>query len=267
MKNKMPILLQRYKFNLIVCLILILLSNAAAQNKYNFNQFADEAVELFKRPVKWNGGDWAILGGIAAGTFLTMQFDESVQSIMLKDRNYVNSIPLQFGKYYGEPITPILIGGVLYTLGYANDNEANKQLGFEILEASAFSFFVTSLVKLSFGRARPSAGTDAFDFSPFSSIDDEHLSLSSGHTSLAFSMSTVLAQHTASNVMKILYYVPAFVTAFSRVYHNRHWVSDTFAGAFVGYFVGRFVVDLHKKKDELDKPSPPPQMFSISFAF
>jgi membrane-associated phospholipid phosphatase len=127
---------------------------------------------------------------------------------------------------------------------------------------------LTQVLKISFGRARPYTGKDPFTFKPFQSLADENWSLPSGHTSLAFSFSTILAMNTESDLLKGLAYLPAFMTAFSRIYYNKHWISDIFMGAFIGYFVGRFVADLHKTKEETYiEPQTHRPVLSISLSF
>ena len=49
--------------------------------------------------------------------------------------------------------------------------------------------------------------------------------------------------------MKWLAYLPAVLTAFSRVYQDDHWTSDVFLGAAIGYFVGTWVHNQHDEND------------------
>ena len=71
----------------------------------------------------------------------------------------------------------------------------------------------------------------------------------SGHSTVAFILSTVFSRNADSPILKVLAYVPAAVTMISRVYQDQHWTSDTFAGAALGYFVGTWVVDHHEQSD------------------
>ena len=117
------------------------------------------------------------------------------------------------------------------------------------------------LFKYSFGRERPRENSDPFSFHPFSFQSDNFLSINSGHTALAFSLSTVLAKNTSNDFLKIVLFAPAFMTAFSRVYQNHHWTSDVLLGGIIGYSVAEFVTRLHKsqKIDDggIEVPQPP----------
>jgi len=70
----------------------------------------------------------------------------------------------------------------------------------------------------------------------------------SGHTTSAMALSTVISRHANTTALKILAYVPAGFTMFSRIYQNKHWLSDEIPALAIGYFVGNWVVDLHEGK-------------------
>ena len=70
----------------------------------------------------------------------------------------------------------------------------------------------------------------------------------SGHTTAAMALSTVMSRHANSTLLKILAYVPAGFTMFSRIYQNKHWLSDEIPALAIGYFTGNWVVDLHEGK-------------------
>ncbi|HET9135911.1 MAG TPA: phosphatase PAP2 family protein, partial [Candidatus Kapabacteria bacterium] len=88
-------------------------------------------------------------------------------------------------------------------------------------------------------------GAGPYDFHPFTTNDDRN-SLPSGHTTVAFAISSVLAARIDHPLASILLYGAATCTAFSRMYHDRHWFSDTFLGAAIATSTGLWVV----KRDE-----------------
>ncbi len=178
-----------------------------------------------------------------------MNFDDEVRYEVLKGENFDDIIPLEMGRIWGEPYTPLAAGLFFLIQGNSTSNSANKKLGFEILQSFTYNIFTTQLLKMTIGRARPSSAQSNFEFTPFTIMDDEHWSLPSGHTSIAFAFSTTLAANTDKPLLKILYFTPAFVTAVSRVLYNRHWASDVFLGAFIGYFTAKFVTDMHNKNE------------------
>jgi membrane-associated phospholipid phosphatase len=129
----------------------------------------------------------------------------------------------------------------------AHDNAA-KKITLELIQAGIYSEAVTEVFKIAIGRARPYNNVDAFTFHPFTVIDDSYHSMPSGHTTAAMALSTVMSRHAHSTALKILAYVPAAFTMFSRIYQGKHWLSDIVPGAAIGFLTGNWVVDLHEGK-------------------
>jgi hypothetical protein len=268
--NKNQIMLKS-KFNIrltkIFFLWILFTSAIFAQNKYNFNQFGEEVIDVIERPVKWNATEYGYLAAIVGVTYGLMHIDESVRTEMLKDTSWQGSVPLEIARYWGEPITSIMLGGGFLLHGILNDNTANKKLGFEITQSFIYSGTINQFFKIAFGRARPFTGLDAFQFHPFQSLQDKKWSFPSGHTTLAFSLSTVISQNTKSDFWKVAAFIPAFATAFSRVNYNKHWTSDVFLGAFTGYFVAKYLTDLHKSKEQNAEINTQTPLISIQLLF
>ena len=221
----------------------------SAQNDYSFKQYGDETGDFFSLPVKWNATDYGLLVGFSAATYLIMQYDRDVKTIALMNRGYGESIPMKFGTLYGEPYTSMIIGSAFLIAGNTGNNEHNKRIGFELLQSFSYTLFTTGIVKVAFGRARPYMDEGQFEFRPFSFGYPDRFSFFSGHTSLAFSMSTILAANQEKTIYKVLLYIPAVITGISRIYHNKHWTSDVFLGSVTGYFIARWVHETHDKKE------------------
>jgi membrane-associated phospholipid phosphatase len=234
------------KITLFVLLLIFSSNQVVSQYKYNFKTATNDFEEVIKQPSDWDKNDWLTIFGIAGLTYGTMHIDRFVRDQVLANHDYKNTIPIEFGRIWGEPLSTLAIGGSFYLHGLATDNNANKKLGFEIGEAAIYTSIITLFFKYAFGRERPRENADPFSYHPFSFRDDFFLSLSSGHTALAFSLSTVLAENTSNNYLKVVLFVPAFMTAFSRVYQNHHWTSDVLLGGIIGYSVAEFVTRLHK---------------------
>ena len=243
----MPIRMKSVAFFLL--LIIACENPLFSQNRYNFAQFRDETVDFIKLPAKWEGNDWLKLGLIGAGTFLVMQADQPIRDAMMKDQSYYKSAPIEFGRLWGETYSTAIVAGVFGLHGILADNNSTKKIGFEIIQAALYSGGITTVLKFAFGRSRPYTNRGSADYRPFTLLDDGFLSLPSGHTTLAFALSTVLSRNAQSNALKVLVYIPAALTAFSRVYQDYHWTSDCLLSAVVGFVVATWVVDLHDQKE------------------
>jgi hypothetical protein len=220
-----------------------------SQNRYNFVQFRDETVDFIKQPARWDGNDWLKLGLIGAGTILVMQADHPVRDAMMKDQSYYKSFPVEFGKLWGETYSTAIVAGAFGLHGILTDDKATKKVGFEIIQAALYSGGITSVLKFAFGRARPFMNKGSADYQPFTLLDDGFHSFPSGHSTLAFALSTVLSRNAQSSALKVLAYLPAALTAFSRVYQDYHWTSDCLLSAVVGFVVATWVVDIHDQKE------------------
>ena len=243
------IILMRRRIVVMFLLPLLSVSSLFSQNRYNFTQFKDETIDFLKQPTKWEGNDWLKLGLFSAGTFLVMQTDQPIRDAVMKDRNYVQSVPVKFGKLWGETYTTAVVAGAFGLHGLLTQNNSTKKVGFEIAQAALYSGGITGLLKFAVGRARPYTNKGAATYHPFTLWDDGFHSFPSGHSQLAFALSTVLSKNVDSRVLKVLAFVPAAMTVFSRVYQDYHWTSDCIASAIIGYVVATWVVDQHDGKE------------------
>jgi hypothetical protein len=228
------------------------LRDSVERNKYNFSQFGNETWSFIKQPTKWEGSDWLKIGLIGAGTFLVMQVDQPIRNAVLKDQRYYKSVPIEAGRMWAELYPPVLIfsGFAAYSL-LTGDTGARKT-AYEIGQALLYAGAVDKILSIAIGRAKPYANEGPKSFRPFSTLDplkQDYQSLPGGHNTIAFALSTVLSRNAGPVWLKGLAYVPAALTFVSRVYQDRHWTSDDFAGAAIGCFVATWVVDLHEKTE------------------
>lgn len=249
------------KFLSTLVIIITLASNSFAQNSYNLLQFQNETLDFIKLPTKWESNDWLKLGLVGAATFLAIQADQPVRDELMKDRSFNKSFPIEFGKMWGEAYTPIAIAGAFGLHGLLAKDNSTKKIGFEIIQTTIYAGAITTALKLVLGRARPFTNEGSKTFGKISLFDDSFHSLPSGHTTIAFSVSTVLAKNAKSDWIKILCYVPAVLTAVSRVYQDKHWASDVFLAGVIGYSVGSWVTSKHEENEMIQISSP--QQISI----
>ncbi|MBA4407026.1 hypothetical protein C0389_07115, partial [bacterium] len=238
----------QFKIHSIVLLFLIVQPSLFSQNVYNLSQFSDESFRFIQRPTKWESNDWLKFGLISAGTILLMQADQPIRENVLKDRSYYKSFPIEAGRIWGEGYPTAILAGAFGLHGLIANDPSTKKIGFEIVQSAIYAGAITTLLKVVVGKARPFTNKGDATYKPFSILDDDFHSLPSGHVTLAFSLSTVLAKNTKSDLLKIIAYIPAVLTAISRVYQDNHWSSDVFLSAAIGYFVGDWVVNLHEEK-------------------
>jgi membrane-associated phospholipid phosphatase len=144
----------------------------------------------------------------------------------------------------------IIFGGSLYAVGLIARKRTVADLGWHTLEALAVSGQVTSALKGLFGRSRPYvSGGDSRDFDFGGGFESStRRSFPSGHTSMAFTFASVVAEETshrwprAHRVIAPLAYAAATSVGLARMYNDKHWASDVALGAAIGTLSGRLVV-------------------------
>lgn len=236
------------------------LEDSVQINKYDFTQFASESWSFIKQPVEWRGSDWLKLGLISTGTFLIIEIaDQPIRNAVLKDQINSKSLPLEFGRMWGELYSTILLFSSFAFHSLLTDDNGTRKIAYEIAQASLYTGAVTYLLKVAIGRARPYMNEGPNSFRPFSSLlSQDYHSLPSGHSVAAFALSTVLSRNAKPVWLKIITYVPAALTVVSRVFQEKHWSSDDFLGAGLGYLIATWIVDQHENNRSI---------FEISSAF
>jgi len=214
-----------------------------------FNIFLEDGKELITSPLHWESSDWLTFSGIVGGTLLTSTIDMKIKDIVMAN-NYKFNLPMKIGKWTGEPIATFSIASGFYLYGTAFNNNSAKRIGFEVAESFFYAGTIDFLLKISLGRYRPYANKGNGSFQPFSILNYSTHSFPSGHSTVAFSLSTILASHTENYLLKILIYTPAILTLTQRVYENQHWTSDVFTGAALGFLIGKFIVNQHNSTDD-----------------
>jgi hypothetical protein len=192
----------------------------------------------FTSPAQWQARDWFVAGGVVAGVGVAFAFDADIQKAVQRNRNsttdHVFNAIEPFGQEYSVGVlAAFYIGGELF-----NDPRA-KSVALDGISASIISSgLIVQPLKFAVGRSRPSTGRGDAHFRPFGGS----YSFPSGHSTQAFAVATVIAEHYDSPLVKIASYGLASAVGFARVNHNAHWTSDVLAGAAIGIFVGETVV-------------------------
>jgi len=196
----------------------------------------------FLEPLDWDRNRWAAAGGIAGVTVLAMAADTPVRSWVRSRRGEGNAPVFQYGRWVGEGEHILLIAGGLYGFGLFADYQKMRSTGRMLMEAMATAGITSTLIKVIIGRSRPYTGEGAGMFRPFS-LKISRRSLPSGHSTVGWLTAGVLADQTESTLLDIFWYTTASIVSLSRIYHDKHWFSDTMLGGIIGYTAARYVTN------------------------
>jgi membrane-associated phospholipid phosphatase len=189
-------------------------------------------------PVRWEDTDWKQAGWASlavVGTALVI--DRPVRDEMR--RHTGNSTFLTQTERFGVQYAAGVVGG-FYLVGVLTDDRKSLQVAQDGLAASIIaSGLITPAIKLIAGRIRPRDDAGIYNFKPFSNVNS---SFPSGHTTEAFAVASVVANHYEETWVTCTSYSIASLVGVARMYHHAHFASDVLAGAMIGTFVGKSVV-------------------------
>ena len=201
--------------------------------------------------------DAVVASALVAGAVALMPADDwlrgRVDQRSVQSSASAHSIANDFS-LLGDPGTVILSVGT-YAVGRIAGNHIVSEVGLHATEALLMSAAATELVKGVAGRNRPYLQrADADDFVFMNGFTGGGFtSFPSGHTSAAFSLAAVVDAegsmhwpHAARIVTPVTYGLASLV-GLSRIYKDRHWMSDVAVGALVGEYSGLMVERFNRR--------------------
>ncbi len=186
------------------------------------------------------------LAGSAALIAAGYSVDYNIKKFAGRNHSDFNNSLFSIDEVYGNYYTLYGIGA-LYGYGLLLNDPIVRNLGLQTIEAVGWAGLITSVLKSVVGRSRPYANEGKARFRPFN-VHAAYTSFPSGHATVTFAVSTVLADNTNNIFLKILCYTASSLVFGARIYHNAHWFSDVITGGLIGHFVGDFVSNQNTKK-------------------
>jgi membrane-associated phospholipid phosphatase len=189
-------------------------------------------------PLHWRSREWLTFAGAVAAIGLSHHYDSQVRT------HFTDNSPAALNSSNTHTLTDALPAAALFvgTWGYAtliDDSDGRREAG-AMLEATVLSIGTAYVLNYASGRKGPDQTTDPNQWwSGGSSFPSEH-------TTAAFAIGTVLAESGNSDyrwVRRVIGYGVGGYTAYERLSHNAHWLSDTVAGAALGAASARFAMN------------------------
>lgn len=211
------------------------------------NSYWHHSKQLVTAPAKWNGKQFltfASLGGItvalsAADQDVALFFQEN-QTLTLSRISAYGLEPL--ANYYS-----FFTMGALMAHGLASGNEKSSATAMMALQSYLISGLIVKIPKYLMGRARPNAWWEP-EPNEWQGPGNGK-SFPSGHATSAFAVASVVAyQYRDRPWIPITSFGLATLAGISRLYDNKHWVSDVFAGAVLGTVTGYFICRQYERK-------------------
>lgn len=206
-------------------------------------------IGLVKSPFTASSSDWQRIGIATAGTGMLFLIDQEIKDFAQSNQNKNNNWIFGIDEYFNKEYVAAVTSG-LYLSGLITRQTELRRTGLYAMEAVVYSAAITAILKRAIGRSRPYTIDDHTTFRLFSGGRSSYRSMPSGHATGAFSFCTVMAKSIDNNYWKTFWYGTAVLVGSARIYHNRHWLSDTALGGFIGYSTASYVVHFDENKTE-----------------
>ncbi len=238
---------QGFKYLYSLLFLLVIFTNlVSAQidtvrlNKSYLKKYWTDSKAIVTSPARWQEKDWAKLGAFVAIEGGIMFADQPVKDFFQSHKNKTASfLSTHVLEGFGAEHSFLLMSGI-FTYGMLTKNKKHVSTALLALESFTLASIVTRIPKTLIGRQRPNnwEGNGPFSFKgPFKGD-----SFPSGHTTASFAVASVIAtQFRDSKWIPATAYSLATLAGLSRIYDNKHWLSDVVAGAAIGTLVGNLV--------------------------
>ena len=185
-----------------------------------------------RKNLKWDALFLAVTGGLIAG-------DRHVTGAIPRDNPGVSRRISDVGLYSTMATT-----GAIFVSGIAGKNEHKTETGILGLEALANTAGVTAATQWIAGRERPLEGAGHGHFWVNNTVGSSFPSM---HSSLTWSMASVLAREYPRPWVQFLAYGTAATVSVTRVTGLEHFPADVAAGGALGYLIGRYIFRTHSR--------------------
>lgn len=212
----------------------------------------------FKHHSLFTWQDGLLAGGFVVGTIAIRPLDKSAAASLQRPTAQQNRILKDAATTLRTIAVPgaVIIGTGMYAAGRLSNNDRLAELGLYGTEALFVGEGIGSVLKITFGRARPfvdsTPNPDNWQLFRGLKGTSKYQSFPSGHTVAAFAAAAAVTSEMSRWYPKSIWavapamYGGAAFVGLARMYDNRHWASDVIMGAAIGTFAGTKVVRYHR---------------------
>jgi len=213
------------------------------------NSFTLDYIESYPRtieyaieaPLQWSAKDWTVAGGVVIGATALYLSDQETQDWIHSNRSTFSHSVADIGNTFGDIKYIASAIGATWLVGYAASSPQTMDTALLSAKTVVLAGATTGVLKFVTQRHRP-VSHQGKQFWKDVGFSHRRESFPSGHTTLAFALSSVLAeQYKEQEWVAPVVYGTAAITSYSRMHDEKHWASDVFVGAVIGYVCGKLV--------------------------
>jgi len=222
--------------------------------------FFSDALTVYATPAHFGATGWLFTAGTVGVTYGSIELlDERTRRVFLRNQSSTGKALADIGNFNGTSLPGGVLAAGLYAGGLIWDKPGIRITGRHLVQSVAYAGVITTVLKYVIGRERPYLNHGPKEFHG-PTFNQDYLSMPSGHSTVAFAISSSLAEDIGNTYASIGLYTLATLTAGSRIYSDKHWLSDTFVGAVLGTACGYAVTHI----DEIKKSEGSSSLLFIS---
>jgi membrane-associated phospholipid phosphatase len=215
-------------------------------NKEFLKNLTSDFGKVIVSPKDWDKKDIGAFVIVLGSGLLFYSVDQEIQQGF---RDETTNEAARFITSLGNGGTLAALAAALYVGGEVSNNDGLRKTALLSFESLLTSGIIVKSIKILVGRARPQTGEPYNIFDPFT-LRSSYNSFPSGHSAAAFSVAAVISSQSKDANVDFLVYSLATLIAISRVYQNKHWVSDIFIGSVIGHVVGKKICALNRDRNK-----------------
>jgi membrane-associated phospholipid phosphatase len=199
-------------------------------------------------PAHWKGSDFLKLSAVLGAGLVLGLVDRNIRETVIERRTQGSKDFFGVVTRFGDGV---FVGGFLaglFATGAIAGSDGLKTTAWLGLESYLASSVFSTVLKFAVGRARPWADEGSHRFHPFS-FRSMYTSMPSGHSTVVWSVATVIADRTDSVLVDIACYGAATLASLSRIHQDKHWASDVLIGSAIGYFTAKKICALNRNTE------------------
>jgi membrane-associated phospholipid phosphatase len=223
-------------------------ANYSSSSPPNQHPLLSDIEAYYTSPLRWDVKDWAYFAGAVGLVAGAHHYDTQVRTHFIKQ----GVQPIGGSTKDLQDAAPAA-AAVVGTWLYANliDSSDGHREAWNMVEAGGLASVTTYALKFVAARERPDQTSDPNKWRASGS------SFPSFHAAAAFAVGSVLAESGNDDyrwIRRFLGYgAIAGFTAYERLKHNAHWLSDDVAGAAIGGATAHFVLERAAERAEARK--------------
>lgn len=211
-----------------------------------------DGFSFYTYPLRMNESELLSTAGVGIGTYFMIHNDDNLRSKFGTNVDKFRNDFWKLSEYYGVVQYAEIAGATTYGIGLLFKDREIRTVGRMLVQSLTYSGFTAMLIRMVAGRKRPSVTDDPLKFIGFTSNND-YQSFPSGHVTVAFAFSTVMAEYFNTPLSRIGFYSLGTLAAVERLINSQHWFTDVALGALVGIAGGIHVINEEAKRNSRAK--------------